>query len=351
MQSGERDVSQEAGRFVLPGDTKCTSALRRMPSGLAVRVVEQCGLEGDVCAFALASGAAPLSAEAVTGRAMTIAPGDVFLGTPGHRELTRWVVGSVPEGGLMPGSEYWVLADCGAVGAFIGDSPREKGHLGRVTFLGIAQDAGGAGMNIRQFAISAAPGGAADQGAPVFLVVGTSSEVGKTTAAVNILRALRKSGRRRVVALKATGTSSLTELHSYQDFGAAPCFDCVDFGLPTTYPSGRPDIGGVFEAALDACLTAAADAVLVECGGDILGANVPAFLTSLGRRRPDAKVILVASDSLAALGAKSVLGEMGLAVTLVTGPCTDTPTIQQRTQDLCGLPALNLARGGPPALF
>ncbi len=336
---------------MLAADTKRTSVLRRVPAGLAVQVVEQCGLEGDVGAFALASGATPLSAEAVTGRAMTIAPGDVFLGTPGHRESTRWVVGSVPEGGLVPGNEYWVLADCGAVGAFIGDSPREKGHLGRVTFLGVAQDAAGAGLNIRQFAFDYGLDGTEDQGAPVFLVVGTSSEVGKTTAAVSILRALRKSGRRQVVALKATGTSSLTELHSYQDFGAAPCFDCVDFGLPTTYPSGRPDIDAVFEAVLDACLSAAADAVLVECGGDILGANVPSFLTCLHRRRPDAKVILVASDSLAALGAKSVLTEMGLAVTLVTGPCTDTPTIQQRTQELCGLPALNLARGGPPALF
>jgi hypothetical protein len=339
-------VSRESG-LVLTGDVKRTSALRLVPAGRAVRVVERCGLEGDVCAFALASGAAPLSAEAVTGRAMTIAPGDVFLATPGHRESTRWVVGSVPDGGLLPGEEYWVLADCGAVGAFIGDSPREKGHLGRVTFLGTTEDADGAALNIRQFALGSAD--ATDRGAPVFLVLGTSSEVGKTTAAVNILRALRKGGRQRVVALKATGTSSLTELHSYQDFGAAPCFDCVDFGLPTTYPSGRGDIAGVFEAVLDQCLAAPADAVLIECGGDILGANVPTFLSSLGRRRPDAKVILVASDSLAALGAKSVLGEMGLVVTLVTGPCTDTPTIAQRTRELCGLPALNLARGGADA--
>jgi hypothetical protein len=333
----------------LTGDVKRMSALRRVPTGRAVRVVERCGSEGDVCAFALASGAAPLSAEAVTGRAMTIAPGDVFLATPGYRESTRWVVGSVPDGGLLPGEEYWVLADCGAVGAFIGDSPREKGHLGRVTFLGTTEDADGVGLNIRQFALGRTD--APDRSAPVFLVLGTSSEVGKTTAAVNILRALRKVGRQRVVALKATGTSSLTELHSYQDFGAAPCFDCVDFGLPTTYPSGRADIGGVFEAVLDHCLAARADAVLIECGGDVLGANVPTFLSCLGRRRPDAKVVLVASDSLAALGAKSVLGEMGLAVTLVTGPCTDTPTIEQRTRELCGLPALNLAREGAAALF
>ena len=342
-------MRQEPAVCVLPGDTKLTSALRRMPAGLAVRVVEQCGLEGDVCAFALASDAAPLSAEAVTGRAMTIAPGDVFLGTPGHRESTRWVVGSVPDGGLVPGNEYWVLADCGAVGAFIGDSPREKGHLGRVTFLGTAQDA--RRCRVEHPSVRAGVGRmpvrrGEDQGAPVFLVVGTSSEVGKTTAAVNILRALRKSGRQRVVALKATGTSSLTELHSYQDFGAAPCFDCVDFGLPTTYPSGRADIGGVFEAALDACLSAAADAVLVECGGDILGANVPMFLDQ-PRAAPaggegDPGGVGFACGAGGEIGA----GGDGAGVTLVTGPCTDTPTIQQRTQDLCGLPALNLARGG-----
>jgi CobQ/CobB/MinD/ParA nucleotide binding domain len=337
--------------LLLAADVKCLSALRRMPAGRAMRVSEQFGREGDVCAFVLLTAAAPLSAEAVTGRAMTLAPGDTFLGTPGHRESTRWVVGRVPDGGLVPGDEYWLLADGGAVGAFLGDSPREKSHLGRVTFRGVVLDADGTVLNMRHFAVAPGPGQADDRGVPVFLVVGTSSEVGKTTAAVSVLRALRRSGRQRVAALKATGTSSLTELHSYQDFGAAPCFDCVDFGLPTTYPSGRPDIGPVFETMLDTCLSAEVDAVLVECGGDILGANVPVFLDGVARRRPEAKVILVASDSLAALGAKTVLAEMGLAITLIAGPCTDTPTIQRRTQELCGVPALNLARGAPVALF
>jgi len=336
--------------LLAPG-AKSLSALRRLPSGRAVSITEQCGLEGDVCAFTLPAAAAPLSAECVTGRPLTLAPGDLFLATAGHRESTRWVVGSVPHGGLVPGDEYWLLADCGTVGALVGDSPREKGHLGRVVFRGVALDEAGTPLNIRQFAWTAPPGGVADHGAPVFVVVGTSSEVGKTTAAVNILRALRRSGRERVAALKATGTSSLAELQSYQDFGAAPCFDCVDFGLPTTYPSGRADIGAVFVAMLDACLSLPADAVLVECGGDILGANVPVFLEHLGLRRPEAKLILAASDSLAALGAKSVLAGMGMTITLISGPCTDTPTIEHRTRDLCGVPAMNLARGGPAALF
>jgi hypothetical protein len=314
-----------------------------------MRLAESSGNEGDVCVFELSSNAAAITIEAVTGRAMLIAPGDRFLGTAGHRESTRWVVGTIPEGGLVPGDDYWVLADCGVVGAFLGDSPRQKGHLGQVRFLGTMFDPDGTALNIRQFALHPQP--TVDRGAPVFLLLGTSSEVGKTTAAIAVLRALRRSGSTSVVALKATGTSSLTELHSYQDFGAGPCFDCVDFGLPTTYPSGRDQATDWFDTMLDMCLGIPADAVLVECGGDVLGANVPAFLTRLVARRPDVRVVLAASDSLAALGAKSVLAGMGLAVTLMTGPCTDTPTIEQRTRELCGVPAMNLAKGEPVLPF
>ena len=72
----------------------------------------------------------------------------------------------------------------------------------------------------------------------------------------------------------------------------------------------------------------------------------PVFLRTLSALRPDTKVVLVAADTLAALGAKAVLADMGLVPMVLTGPCTDTPTIQARTQALCGIPAINMARGG-----
>jgi hypothetical protein len=321
------------------------SALRRVPAPQPMRLVESTGGEGDVCVFELRPEASAITIEAGTGRALLIAPGDRFLGTAGYRESTRWIVGDMPPGGLVPGNDYWVLADCGVVGTLVGDSSREKGHLGQVQFLGTMHDTSGVTLNIRQFALGLES--TSDHGAPVFLVLGTSSEVGKTTAAIGILRALRRSGMTRVLALKATGTSSLTELHCYQDFGADPCLDCVDFGLPTTYPSEREDIDGVFAAMLDTCLAISSQAVLIECGGDLLGANVPLFLAGLIARRPNVRVILAASDTLAAIGAKSVLAEMGLSPTLLTGPCTDTPTIERRTRELCGVPTINLARGEP----
>jgi hypothetical protein len=323
---------------------KRTSAVRRIPFSDTVRYVEAAGLEGVVGVFELADDASPIILEAASGRAMTLAPGDFFLATPGYRESTRWVVGCVPAGGLLPGHDYWVLADSGVVGELVGDSPLKKNHLGQVKYHGAVVSDDGCVLNLQQFA-AVIDGKAVDHGAPIYLVVGTSAEVGKTTAGIGVLRALRQKGHTAVIALKATGTSSLTEILKYQDFGAAPVFDCIDFGLPTTYPSGREGIELVFNRALDAVLSIASDAVLLECGGDILGGNVPVFLECLKRRRPDVTTILAAADALGALGAKRVLKDMDLSITLIAGPCTDTPTLRERTQALCGIPAINMAQG------
>ena len=54
-------------------------------------------------------------------------------------------------------------------------------------------------------------------------------------------------------------------------------------------------------------------------------------------------MVLAAPDAAAALGAKAVLNDMGLSITVITGPCTDTPTLKERTEALCGIPAVNMA--------
>src|SRR5271167_971028 len=96
---------------------------------------------------------------------------------------------------------------------------------------------------------------------------------------------------------------------------------------------------------LDFCFSLPADAVVVECAGDPVSANAPEFLTCLKARRCDLKIILAAADALGAIGAKQALAEIGLAISLITGPCTDSPILRERTQTLCGVPAINLLRG------
>jgi hypothetical protein len=338
-----RGESGAIGR-ALPAKVKCTSALRRVEFSGKLRYVEVAGLEGYVCAFKLARDSATVTVEAVTGRAMQLVPGDIFLGTPGNRESNRILVGGVPKRGLVPGKTYWVLAECGAIGELISGTPRADSFLAQAKYLGAVTGEDGRIMTMRTFAIPAARR-LADHGAIVLLIVGTSAEVGKTTAGTTMLQALRKHGYRNVVVLKATGTSAIAEIATYQDYGAAQVFDCVDFGLPTTYPSNRKDMVGVFDRALDTCLSAPADAVLIECGGDMLAANIPTFLKRFKRRRSRAKVILAAPDALGAFGATQQLRKMGLSVDLITGPCTDTSAVLQRTEALCKAPAMNLSRG------
>jgi hypothetical protein len=328
-------------------ELKRTSVLRRVPLREECRHHAVPGREGNVCAFELTQDN-PITVEATSGRPMVIAPGDAFLGTPGHRDSTRWLVGGPPADGLVPGNPYWVLADCGIVGELAGEAPDEKPYLGQVKYLGTLHDERDNDLNMRRFAIIASTG-AADQGASAFLLVGTSAEAGKTTAGIAVLQSLRHQGHSNVIVLKATGVASRRELMTYQDFGAAQVFDFVDFGLPSTCPADRRDIDAVFENMLDVCLSMPADAVVMECGSDMLGANVPVFLTCLKRRRAEFKVILAASDPLAALGGKMVLRDMGIDVNLITGRCTDTPTALARTQTLCGVTALNVARHGTHA--
>jgi hypothetical protein len=330
----------------LPADVKRTSALRRMPPIEVFRLRPQCGGVGDVCAFELPREALPITVEAPSGRPMTIAPGDVFLAVPGYRGATRSVCGIIPAGGLVPGEHYWVLSASGVVGELAGGSPMEEAFVGRVRYLGAGYGERGERLNIRQFAVTSS--GGTDRNAPVYLIVGTSGDVGKTTAGVAVLRTLRRQGHTRVIALKATGTGSLAELASYQDYGAAEAFDCIDFGLPGTHPEGCEGIGAFFGNAVDFCLSLPADALVVECGGDLLGANVPEFLTCLLVRRSAPKTILAAADPLGALGAKQALAEMGLSVSLITGPCTDTPILRGRTEALSGIPAINLLRYPDP---
>jgi hypothetical protein len=325
----------------LPADIKRTSALRRVPPLDQSRLRSLCASEGDVCAFELPTDAPPITVESSTGRMMAVAPGEIFLGTAGYLETRRMAVGGIPAGGLVPGRDYWVLSYSGVVGELV-HSASELGHLGRVRYLGAVSGSDSAALNIRQFAVRGADED--DRNAPLYLVLGTSSEVGKTTAGVAVLRALRMQGHATVVALKASGLPVIAEIAQYQDLGASQVLDPIDFGLPTTFPTGRRGIDDFFGKMLNFCLSLAADALVVECAGDPVSANAPNLLACLRQRRSDPKIILAANDALGAFGAKHALAEYGFAISLITGPCTDTPTLRERTQALCGIPALNLMR-------
>jgi hypothetical protein len=333
------DAANNGG--ILPALCKRLSTLRRVGELDRAHWAAIPGNEGCIGLFQSPREATPIIVEAISGRSMAIVPEDIFLATAGHRESVRWTVGGVPEGGLIPGKDYWILAESGVIGELVEASAETKAYVGKVKYLGAVIGADGEPLNLRDFA-ARAPAGATDIGAPIYVLLGTSVEVGKTTAGLSLLRTLLSKDYENVVVLKATGTASVTESMAYLDFGAAQVFDCLDFGVPTTFPSSRPDAPQIFGQALDVCLSLPADAVLIECGGNFLGTSVPEFLQCLMARRSNLTTILAASDSFGALGAKRVLDEIGLKLNLITGPCSDTQPSRKRTEAMCGVPARNM---------
>ncbi len=157
----------------LPNSYKRLSTIRRVGELGRARWIAVPGNEGCVGVFQFPREATPLIVEAMSGRSMAIVPGDIFLATPGYRESVRWTVGGVPEGGLVPGEDYWLLAESGVIGELVEASPVAKGYLGRAKYLGAIVDAEGQPLRLRDFTARAPPD-ATDAGAPVYLLLGTN---------------------------------------------------------------------------------------------------------------------------------------------------------------------------------
>src|SRR5262245_48468463 len=155
----------------LPADVKKTSALRRIPPLSALHYVKAPAKEGHICAFRLATESSPIVVEDTFGRAMTLVPGDLFLGTPGYRRSTRLVVGGTPKRGLIPGGKYWVISECGAVGNLIAGVPITKTFVSQARYLGAVTGDGSRILSLRDFAIDR-PRRPIDRKAPLYLITG-----------------------------------------------------------------------------------------------------------------------------------------------------------------------------------
>jgi hypothetical protein len=96
-----------------------------------------------------------------------------------------------------------------AANSLFGESPAAPPYLGEVKYLGTLHDGNARDLNLRQFALARADG-AADYGASVFVLVGTSAEAGKTTAGLAVLDSLRHQGRSTITG-PCTDTSTTLE--------------------------------------------------------------------------------------------------------------------------------------------
>lgn len=172
--------------------------------------------------------------------------------------------------------------------------------------------------------------------APVVLIVGTSMSAGKTTTARVLVRLLKAEGMR-VVGAKLTGAGAYRDALSMRDAGADAAFDFTDGGLPSSVVPAES-----YRPALQVLLSRIAglkpDVAVVELGASPLEPYNGASALEALRDRV-AFTILCSSDPYAVIGLTKAYE---VPIDLVTGPATNTLAGRELTEELTGIPTVDV---------
>jgi hypothetical protein len=163
---------------------------------------------------------------------------------------------------------------------------------------------------------------------PVVLVLGTATDVGKTTIACALLAELSK--RHRCGAIKASGTGWYEDSLLHTKSGSFPALNFTFVGLPTTYyikdgtyigaarsllryiahPECMPDY--LIPPGMRDRARITPDLVVIEHGGDLIDASIPIYLRNKSLMAPVRVVLLCSESALSLKGALSELRHMNI---------------------------------------
>jgi hypothetical protein len=277
--------------------------------------------------------------ELTTGRMAKINKGDVIAGTLGYRRALKGFVGTIPES-IHAGDTIHVLNLGGVLGLCIGKNP-DVGSPLEVEVLGTVL-VDGQPANISQNALK--PRQDLPSCPPLVVVAGTCMSAGKTGAASELVKRFAQSGSR-VAAAKLSGVAALRDTLDMEDHGAFATLSFLDCGLPST--ARVTDLAPYARAILAELAARNPDVIVLELGDGILGDyHVGSFFQHADLTRATKAVVMCANDLVAAWGAKKLMEEWGIPITVVSGPVTDNQTGTDYISRELLLPAANAKTDG-----
>lgn len=263
------------------------------------------------------------------GRIAAIAVGDLVVGALGSRAATLQAVGDWraigADGRLEDLSTAGVFGKCTSLSADLGSltTLAYEGHVvvegEKATMARWIDD-----LPARRLAT------------PAVLIIGTSMDAGKTTAACSIIRRLLARGLLAGGA-KLTGVGRFRDILQMKDAGAGAVFDFVDAGLPCTIcplDEMARALGHIFALVEEADV----DVLVVEAGASPLEPyNGEAAVE--GVRDALRLTVLCASDPYAVLGVQAAFGT---TPDLVSGRAASTDAGIELVERLTGIRTLSL---------
>ncbi len=327
---------------------KCiASNVRRPPDewNANLQLVQGVGREGDLIVVeALSEFGSTTRVENQAGRDERIHARDRFVGVLANRFSGTSESGVVPAEGIMLCGDTIVhlLSTGGVIGINTGIPQRLRQEPFTLKPLGLLQR-GGNPLNLEE--ICGPWHESLRPSAPIVMVCGTSAEVGKTTTAASLIRALRAEGMQ-VAGTKFAGTGRMRDILALRDAGACPWLDFPDVGLATTY-TGSERFTKATYTLFNRINSESPDIIVAEAGGDPIEANIPTLLGDTEIMRCVIAVAVVAGDVMGMMGAVSYLRRYAPTIPIFLADPKDRNFVATRErvrQELPGMPMFNTMR-------
>lgn len=213
-----------------------------------------------------------------------------------------------------------------------------------VEVLGHVVDGDGRPVNTRDHRISPPANRVADgPRSKLILVVGTSMNSGKSTAAAALCWALTVMGHK-VRASKITGTASLKEILHMNDAGASHYNDFTHLGWPSTYLLDEADLLGIFQTLDLKYANNPRNYWICEIADGLLQRETAMLLASPVVRRRIHRLVLCATDTFAAIGGLHTLDHrFELEPDAISGLVTSSPLGVRELECVSKIPAFHAA--------
>lgn len=172
---------------------------------------------------------------------------------------------------------------------------------------------------------------------PVFFVVGTGMNAGKTTTASRLVHALSARGVR-VAAAKLTGSVSPRDYSEFRASGAVTVMDFSDYGYPSTYMADLDELVALFYKMRGDCQAKQPEVMIVEIADGLLQRETAMLLEDKRIQSELSGIVLAAGCSSSALYAAQRLESQGQRIVAVSGLLTSSPLFMREFRTESDLP-------------
>ncbi|HEY7690132.1 MAG TPA: hypothetical protein VH835_15645 [Dongiaceae bacterium] len=267
------------------------------------------------------------------GRRATLFEGDEIVLCYGNRYAPDQFEAYVP-GDLGP---CHMAASGGVAGRVVAAHVRMKAPT-EIIPLGLLGDRHGKPVNLSRYGLKPRH---AQVTAPIFAVVGTSMNAGKTTAASYLVRGLTQCGYR-VGAAKVTGTGAGGDLWHMTDAGAVMVLDFTYAGHATTYLADDAALQDVFATLTGELAAGGAEIIVIEIADGLNQTETARLATSPLFRERVSGIVFAAAEAMGAKAGYDWLVRNQLPVAAVSGVMTASPLATREAAQTVAVPVLGM---------